>query len=130
MAGGQHPKRPPPDALMINPQQLQHSGDSSSSQAGDSRLRVPNDPPSSQTGNPKVAIPRAPGSFEQSNTNKRVGHACESCREQKTKCSGDRPVCQRCQELGLTCLYGDRKRERTAKSLTRSSFGFLVFGAN
>ncbi|EED13436.1 C6 transcription factor, putative [Talaromyces stipitatus ATCC 10500] len=65
----------------------------------------------------KVAIPRAPNLSEQSNVNRRVGHACESCREQKTKCSGDRPTCQRCQDLGLTCLYGDRKRERTAKQL-------------
>lgn len=97
--------------------------------AGDLRFRAPNEHhhqhPSSLGraggGAAKVAIPRAPNLSEQSNVNKRVGRACEPCREQKTKCSGDRPTCQRCQDLGLTCLYGDRKRERTAKSLTQHS---------
>lgn len=99
--------------------------------AGDHRFRATNEhhhqrPSLGRAGGSaaKVAIPRAPSLLEQSNVNKRVGHACESCREQKTKCSGDRPTCQRCQDLGLTCLYGDRKRERTAKSLTQHS-GFL-----
>lgn len=94
--------------------------------AGESRFRALNEhhhqhPSLSRAGGgaAKVAIPRATNLSEQSNVNKRVGHACESCREQKTKCSGDRPTCQRCQDLGLTCLYGDRKRERTAKSLTQ-----------
>ena len=73
-------------------------------------------------GAPKVAIPRASNLSEQSNVNRRVSHACESCREQKTKCSGDRPICQRCQDLGLTCLYGDRKRDREKKSLAQHSF--------
>uniref|UniRef100_A0A093VJT8 Putative transcriptional regulatory protein C3C7.04 n=1 Tax=Talaromyces marneffei PM1 TaxID=1077442 RepID=A0A093VJT8_TALMA len=97
--------------------------------AGDPRFRAPNEQqhhhqhqhPSSLSraggGTAKVAIPRAANLVEQANLNKRVGHACESCRDQKTKCSGDRPTCQRCQDLGLTCLYGDRKRERTAKQL-------------
>lgn len=94
--------------------------------AGDLRFRAPNEhyhPSLGRAGGgaAKVAIPRAPNLSEQSNVNKRVGHACESCREQKTKCSGNRPTCQRCQDLGLTCLYGDRKRERTAKSLTQHS---------
>ncbi|KAH8692227.1 putative C6 transcription factor [Talaromyces proteolyticus] len=100
-----------------NPEWAQNLSDSSSTLVGDSRLRVPDKHPSSRVGGAKVAIPRAPVFSEQSSGNKRVGHACEPCREQKTKCSGDRPVCQRCQDLGLSCLYGDRKRERTAKQL-------------
>jgi hypothetical protein len=103
--------------------------------AGDPRFRAPNEHhhqhPSSLSraggGAAKVAIPRAPNLSEQSNINKRVGHACESCRDQKTKCSGDRPTCQRCQDLGLTCLYGDRKRERTVKSLTQPNIPVLSF---
>ncbi|KAL1965844.1 hypothetical protein VTN77DRAFT_5165 [Rasamsonia byssochlamydoides] len=65
----------------------------------------------------KVAIPRATITADQPSSTRRVGHACEACREQKTKCSGDRPTCKRCQDLGITCTYGDRKRERTAKQL-------------
>lgn len=99
-----------------------HSSESSSAGiVGESRFRVPHEHPSSNraAGAAKVAIPRAPIISEQFSVNKRVGHACEPCREQKTKCSGDRPACQRCQDLGLACFYGDRKRERTAKSLTQ-----------
>ncbi|KIY50728.1 hypothetical protein FISHEDRAFT_71052 [Fistulina hepatica ATCC 64428] len=41
----------------------------------------------------------------------RTTQACEKCRERKTKCSGDRPVCRRCTARGLTCVYAkDRSR--------------------
>ncbi|EAW11240.1 putative C6 transcription factor [Aspergillus clavatus NRRL 1] len=64
--------------------------------------------------NSKVAIPRSanPSSWTSSG---RVSRACENCREQKAKCSGHRPTCQRCQESGIRCSYGDRKREKMAK---------------
>lgn len=64
--------------------------------------------------NPKVAIPRTaqPSSWT---INGRVSRACENCREQKAKCSGHRPVCHRCQESGVRCSYGDRKREKMVK---------------
>ncbi|KAH2346174.1 hypothetical protein KXW91_006078 [Aspergillus fumigatus] len=68
--------------------------------------------------NSKVAIPRSanPSSWTSSG---RVSRACENCREQKAKCSGHRPTCQRCQESGIRCSYGDRKREKMAKQLRR-----------
>jgi hypothetical protein len=64
--------------------------------------------------NSKVAIPRSanPSNWTSSG---RVSRACENCREQKAKCSGHRPTCQRCQEAGIRCSYGDRKREKMAK---------------
>lgn len=64
--------------------------------------------------NSKVAIPRSanPSNWTSSG---RVSRACENCREQKAKCSGHRPTCQRCQEAGTRCSYGDRKREKMAK---------------
>ncbi|KAJ6027939.1 hypothetical protein N7540_003515 [Penicillium herquei] len=64
----------------------------------------------------KVAIPRTtrPVSWT---TSRRVGQACENCRDQKTKCSGHRPSCHRCRDNGVWCCYGDRKRERTLKEL-------------
>ncbi|KAH1596717.1 hypothetical protein KXX44_006449 [Aspergillus fumigatus] len=67
--------------------------------------------------NSKVAIPRSanPSSWTSSG---RVSRACENCREQKAKCSGHRPTCQRCQESGIRCSYGDRKREKMAKQLS------------
>lgn len=63
---------------------------------------------------PKVAIPRSANPTTWTSSG-RVSRACENCREQKAKCSGHRPTCQRCQEAGVTCSYGDRKREKTAK---------------
>ena len=67
--------------------------------------------------NTKVAIPRkrATTSSRDWRSSRRVGQACESCREQKAKCSGHRPTCRRCQEAGIRCSYGGRKREKVAK---------------
>ncbi|KAJ5939616.1 hypothetical protein N7466_002750 [Penicillium verhagenii] len=67
--------------------------------------------------NPKVAIPRIvnPSIWTSSS---RVTRACENCREQKAKCSGDRPVCQRCKDADVPCSYGDRKREKMLKQLS------------
>lgn len=68
--------------------------------------------------NSKVPIPRSaqPNNWTSSG---RVSRACENCREQKAKCSGHRPTCQRCQEAGIACSYGDRKREKVAKCVMR-----------
>ncbi|KAF7717732.1 Fungal Zn(2)-Cys(6) binuclear cluster domain-containing protein [Penicillium ucsense] len=66
--------------------------------------------------NPKVPIPRATRPVAYS-TGGRVSRACEACRDQKAKCSGHRPSCHRCQESGVACSYGDRKREKMLKQL-------------
>lgn len=61
----------------------------------------------------KLPIPRTthPSTWISSG---RVSRACENCREQKAKCSGHRP-CHRCQDAGIPCSYGDRKREKMVK---------------
>ncbi|OQD84555.1 hypothetical protein PENANT_c012G01330 [Penicillium antarcticum] len=69
-----------------------------------------------QTPNPKIAIPRATNTKPISNPG-RVSRACVNCREQKVKCSGHRPTCHRCQMSDVTCIYGDRKREKMVKQL-------------
>jgi hypothetical protein len=70
----------------------------------------------------KVAIPRLKRSVDaggegttRSGGRHRVTHACEPCRHRKTKCSGERPVCQHCQQFGLPCYYADGKRDRVKK---------------
>ncbi len=77
-----------------------------------------------QSQNPsKVAIPRLrPNSEDQSlykgsaaTDKNRVAHACEPCRQRKTKCSGERPLCQHCEDFKLPCVYADGKRDRTKK---------------
>lgn len=56
----------------------------------------------------KVAIPRVSNSAILT-SNRRVGQACDGCREQKAKCSGLRPACQRCRESDIRCNYTDKK---------------------
>jgi hypothetical protein len=70
----------------------------------------------------KIAIPRLKRSAEANASNDgrvggkhRVNHACEPCRQRKTKCSGERPVCRHCQDFKIQCLYADGKRDRVKK---------------
>ncbi|KAJ5798291.1 uncharacterized protein N7503_007587 [Penicillium pulvis] len=78
---------------------------------------IPDDPNTSRSLNAKVPIPRAstPGIAK---AHGRVSRACEACREQKAKCSGHQPTCNRCAQSGAKCSYGDRKREKIVKQLT------------
>ncbi|KAJ6102973.1 hypothetical protein N7486_005400 [Penicillium sp. IBT 16267x] len=71
----------------------------------------------SDRSNTKVAIPRIANASTWASSS-RVSRACESCREQKAKCSGHRPACHRCKDADVRCSYGDRKRERMAKQLS------------
>ncbi|KAJ5793897.1 hypothetical protein N7457_000496 [Penicillium paradoxum] len=63
----------------------------------------------------KVAIPRQRAGIAPRH-NRRVPRACESCRQRKTKCSGDTPVCRQCRELRATCNYPQGWREKTKKA--------------
>ena len=62
----------------------------------------------------KVAIPRT-RQLKSWNSRSRVSLACNSCRTTKVKCSGHRPVCDRCERLGIQCNYGERKRQTSGK---------------
>lgn len=86
---------------------------------------VPPEPSKTSTngkanGNGKVAIPRHRQGIAP-RYNRRVPRACESCRQRKTKCSGDTPVCRQCRELRVTCQYPDGWKERTKKQVERLS---------
>lgn len=71
----------------------------------------------------KIAIPRlkkttdAVSNSARSSRRHRVNHACEPCRQRKTKCSGERPTCTHCQDFKITCFYADGKRDRAKKYL-------------
>lgn len=54
--------------------------------------------------NAKVAIPRQPPG-DAPRYHRRVPRACESCRQRKSKCSGDTPICRQCREMKLPCEY-------------------------
>lgn len=42
---------------------------------------------------------------------KRAQRACRECHAHKTKCSGSLPVCARCTNLGIQCIYEPSKRK-------------------
>ncbi|KIM49356.1 hypothetical protein M413DRAFT_21596 [Hebeloma cylindrosporum] len=47
----------------------------------------------------------------------RTAQACDKCRERKTKCSGHRPVCNRCTNRGLNCEYSAREMRTTTRPI-------------
>ncbi|KAJ5682822.1 hypothetical protein N7462_005987, partial [Penicillium macrosclerotiorum] len=81
----------------------------------------------SELGSRKMAIPRlaegaesaftSPGRFHR----RHVRRACESCRQRKTKCTGDKSGCRNCREAGIICCYTDGKREKSKRQLASLS---------
>ena len=131
---GKRPSKPPVNAT---DQQL------SSSQSEPSPYALPTTLPmattshqgSKESQNPsKVAIPRLRRNSEDQSLSKgsaamdknRVAHACEPCRQRKTKCSGERPACQHCEDFKLHCVYADGKRDRTIKRVLVQKLFFLT----
>lgn len=62
-----------------------------------------------------IPISRASGSAYDRPERARTSHACEPCRERKTKCDGERPSCRRCLHTGTPCHYGYGKGWRKRK---------------
>ncbi|KAL7948831.1 hypothetical protein V8C42DRAFT_230446 [Trichoderma barbatum] len=48
-----------------------------------------------------------------------VAAACNACRKQKTKCSGERPACSRCIQRNSECLYTTQPGETASQALRR-----------
>lgn len=68
----------------------------------------------------KMAIPRLAEGLETFSTpgrfhRRHVSRACESCRQRKTKCTGDKSGCRNCREAGIICCYTDGKREKSKR---------------
>ena len=63
---------------------------------------------------PKLLISRAKGRRQRaaSYASTRVNQACQSCRQRRIKCDGDRPVCKPCQDYDIECVYQDGKRDK------------------
>lgn len=82
--------------------------------------RAPSSHGGSRSSNAKVAIPRSRSGIAPKYS-RRVPRACESCRQRKTKCSGDTPVCRQCRELRVSCHYPVGWREKTKKQVENLS---------
>lgn len=70
-----------------------------------------------KAGRERVAIPRAPTEPEQSRV--RVKRACQTCRERKNKCGGEKPSCRQCLSLNVECVYPLSRREENKVMLER-----------
>ena len=116
--------------LLETPDESAHNLQSSPNSSGLSNtphiFRIPQSPLSApsdghRTKAAKIAIPRLKKTTETAsnsaitNGRHRVNHACEPCRQRKTKCSGERPVCTHCQDFKIACFYADGKRDRAKK---------------
>ncbi|KAJ5158443.1 uncharacterized protein N7500_008094 [Penicillium coprophilum] len=86
------------------------------SNTGAKRANTASTLPKTLAAHTKVAIPRQ-RAVPPPRYNRRVPRACSSCRQRKTKCSGDTPVCRQCRELRATCNYPEGWRERTKKEV-------------
>ena len=123
-------QRQPASPTMTTGQQVQPSQRQPAPYA--STASSPTNAPSQQDSIPlqntfKVAIPRLNRNSDDQSPSRgpvgaeknRVAHACEPCRRRKTKCSGERPRCQHCEDFKLPCTYADGKRDKTRKSVPR-----------
>ena len=45
----------------------------------------------------------------------RVNQACEPCRQRKSKCDGQRPMCSHCHTLNIECFYQNGKKDKGKK---------------
>lgn len=94
---------------------------------GSKSTSAPASVPPTLSANAKVPIPRQRSIFE-SRYSRRVPKACLSCRQRKTKCSGDVPVCQQCRGLKIYCKYSDGMRDRVKRLVQKILFlsSFLI----
>ncbi|RAH79060.1 hypothetical protein BO86DRAFT_319463 [Aspergillus japonicus CBS 114.51] len=69
----------------------------------------------------KMAIPRLAEGKEAVHSarshRRHVSRACESCRQRKTKCTGDKSGCRNCRDAGMICCYTDGKREKSKRQM-------------
>lgn len=56
---------------------------------------------------------------------KRISHACQACRQRKSRCDGARPVCQLCSQVGLVCQYTEAAQPPRAASPDRRTVAGL-----
>ncbi|THH16635.1 hypothetical protein EW146_g4037 [Bondarzewia mesenterica] len=90
----------------------------------DNFISAHHDPPAASAYPRRLSLTEAlgPSPFSRSATpaRQRTEQACQKCRERKTKCSGNRPVCQRCASRGLLCKYAENEKSRVRGQNKRS----------
>ncbi|KAL4898550.1 fungal-specific transcription factor domain-containing protein [Aspergillus ambiguus] len=57
---------------------------------------------------------------------KRTYRSCTACRASKTRCSGERPGCKRCQEKGLDCAYSETAQPNWIRQMETAYTGSQI----
>ncbi|KAL4972306.1 hypothetical protein BDW66DRAFT_8029 [Aspergillus desertorum] len=60
--------------------------------------------------------PDSSGSPDQTPRGPEVGHACNSCRRRKLRCSREMPACQHCRKSASECYYETRRAKPGMKA--------------
>jgi hypothetical protein len=63
---------------------------------------------------PALKQPRRTESVSPAFKRGRTAHACDNCRKSKSGCTGELP-CLKCRNAGVSCVYGDGKRDKDRK---------------
>lgn len=83
----------------------------------------------SEQDDPKVSPQRSPETTIQLGGRvhrvHRVQNACDICRFYTVKCSGDQPVCRRCQDWGVQCSYKNSDKDQKNRSVDSLNATFL-----
>ncbi|KAJ5040634.1 uncharacterized protein L3040_006283 [Drepanopeziza brunnea f. sp. 'multigermtubi'] len=91
----------------------------SASPTRDASTRAQAPPPPGKVAIPALKNPRLADS-KSSLKKGRTAHACDFCRRAKAGCTGGDP-CTRCRNANVPCVYGDGKRDKDKKRLTKLS---------
>ncbi|PWY79167.1 hypothetical protein BO70DRAFT_338286 [Aspergillus heteromorphus CBS 117.55] len=75
----------------------------------------PGNPPGPPTG--KMLISRDRSRVGLGSARVRTTRACDSCRQRKAKCNGEKPVCGQCAGLQLECVYSEQARMKDRREL-------------
>lgn len=76
---------------------------------------VPNLVPPGKVAIPALKQPRRIDPVSTTSKKGRTAHACDNCRKSKSGCTGEIPSCLKCKNAGVSCVYGDGKRDKDRK---------------
>lgn len=76
----------------------------------------------------KIPIQRLRRERRENEGQQRTARACDTCRQRKMKCDGNRPMCAQCQAQGLaTCAYSEAKAVKVQRQLESANLKIKAY---
>lgn len=76
----------------------------------------------------KVPIQRLRRERRENEGQQRTARACDTCRQRKMKCDGNRPMCTQCQAQGLAiCAYSEAKAVKVQRQLESANLKIKAY---